>query len=101
VEYLPQRIETLGAEAARARADYLKTLLNTVAICADLTETEQGIGDSDGAIKALERAEAALAKVRAVLSNPKHKVANPVRDELTRRAESLRLRLDVLKSRMA
>ena len=53
MEYLPQRIETLGAEAARTRADYLKTLLNTVAICADLTETEQGIGDSDRATKAL------------------------------------------------
>ena len=92
-----ERIETLKAEAARTRVDHLQTALDTVKVYANLAETEQQLGDLDGARKALQRAEHSLASARGFLSNPKHQMSGEVRQELSRRADSLRSRLDDLK----
>jgi hypothetical protein len=93
----PDRIEALKADATTARADSLQTMLTTVSVSADLAETERAIGDPGGALQALQRAEAGLAKAREFLANPKHRLPEELRRELNERADALRTRLDDLK----
>jgi hypothetical protein len=100
VDDLPERIEALKSAAVLTHVDHLETILNTVLVCANLAETELRIGEPDAARKALQRAEAELAKARDFLSSPKHRLPDQARQELTHRADSLWTRLDGLRRSM-
>ena len=94
------RIAVLKSESARTRLDFMRALMGSAWVLANLVETERRIGDLDGARLALQRAEGELAKGREFLSNPKHQLTDEVRQGLTQRADSLRTRLDGLRSSM-
>ncbi len=95
---LPNRLADLRSRATNTVLDFLRTVLDTASIFADVVETEHQIGDFDAAHSLLTRAEDGIGTVLRFLSNPKHGLAEYDRQALMGQIDHLRERLDGLKA---